>query len=180
MFFTILIAFVSLIGLIVLHEFGHFILAKRFGVKVEEFGIGYPPRIWGKKFGETVYSLNLLPFGAFVKLPGEIERIDDSRSFSRQPVSKRALIAFGGVLSFWIIAAILFSIVFGIGTPVAIGDEANSNLVDPRVQIAIITPNSPAYIAGLKPGDTIKQIKFVSMSKSLIDIYQKDKSELLE
>lgn len=159
MIMTILIAFISLIGLIVLHEFGHFILAKKFGVKVEEFGIGYPPRIIGKKFGETIYSLNLLPFGAFVRFPGEIEKIDDSRSFSSQPVWKRVLIAFAGVLSFWLIAAVLFSIVFNLGTPVMIGDEENHNLVEPKVQIAAISPDSPAGKAGIKLGDAIIKLQ---------------------
>jgi len=157
MVFTILIAFFSLIGLMTLHEFGHFIVAKRFGVKVEEFGIGYPPRIFGKKIGETLYSLNLLPFGAFVKMPGEIGQAADPRSFSSQAVWKRALIAFAGVLSFWIMAAILFSIVFNLGTAVAVDDEA-SGLVNPKVQIASISVGSPAKLAGLEPGDTIKKM----------------------
>jgi regulator of sigma E protease len=194
MFIFILIAFVSLIGLIILHEFGHFILAKKFGVRVDEFGIGYPPRIFGKKIGETIYSINLLPFGAFVRLPGEIEKveedksssspfavarvIDDQRSFSRQPVSKRAIIAFGGVLSFWLIGAILFSIVFSLGAPVAIDDEADSNLVNPRVQIASISVDSPARAAGLKPGDTIRKF---SISNSQFSINKvKELQELTE
>jgi len=157
MFLTILIAFISLIGLITLHEFGHFVLAKKFGIKVEEFGIGYPPRLFGKKIGETIYSINLLPFGAFVRFPGEIGKREDKQSFSAQPVSKRALVAFGGVLSFWIISAILFSIVMGIGAPTAISDEENHNLIEPKVQIAVVAFNSPAQVAGIKPGDTIKQ-----------------------
>ena len=167
MIFTIFIAFCSLIGLIVLHELGHFIIAKRFGVKVEEFGIGYPPRIFAKKIGETIYSLNLLPFGAFVKMPGEIEKIEDHRSFSAQPVLKRALIAFGGVLSFWIMAAILFSIVFGLGTQVAIGDEENHNLINPKVQIAAVATNSPAEKAGIKAGDTIASLKLKIKNEKL-------------
>jgi len=69
MFISIVIAIVSVVGLLTLHEFGHFIIAKRIGMKVEEFGVGYPPRLFGKKYGETLYSLNLLPFGAFVKIP---------------------------------------------------------------------------------------------------------------
>jgi len=158
MFLAIIIAFISLMGLLVIHEFGHFILAKKFGVRVDEFGIGYPPRIFGKKIGETIYSLNLLPFGAFVRLPGEIGKAEDPHSFSRQPVFKRALIAFAGVLSFWIIAVILFSIVFNLGTPVAIGDNVESNLVDPKVQIVSVLSGSPAKTAGLRPGDAI--IKF--------------------
>ena len=149
MILTILIAFISLIGLIILHEFGHFVLAKKFGVKVEEFGIGYPPKIFGKKIGQTIYSLNLLPFGAFVK----------TEEISHQPVSKRALISFGGGLSFWIMAAIIFSIVFNLGTRVAIGDEENFNLIEPRVQIATISPGSPAQIAGLEVGDIILELK---------------------
>jgi len=159
MFLTIFIAFISLISLFILHEFGHFILAKIFHVKVEEFGIGYPPRLLGKKIGDTLYSLNLLPFGAFVKIPGEIERIDDKQSFSAQSVSKRALIAFGGVLSFWIISAILFSIVFSLGAEMTIGDEETKNIINPKVQIADVAANSPAQIAGLKVGDTIKEFK---------------------
>lgn len=155
MVFTVIIAFLSLIALVTLHEFGHFIVAKRFGVKVEEFGIGYPPRIFGKKIGETIYSLNLLPFGAFVKMPGEIGQVNDPRSFSSQAIWKRALIALAGVVSFWIMAAILFSIVFNLGTAVAVDDEA-SGLVNPRVQIASISADSPAKLAGLEPGDTIK------------------------
>lgn len=155
MFFTIIIAFISLIGLLVLHEFGHFILAKRFGVKVEEFGIGYPPRLFGKKIGETIYSINLLPFGAFIRVPGEIERVDDHRAFSSQPIGKRALIMLGGVVSFWLMAAVIFSVVFTMGAPLAVGDE-DSSAVSPSVQIAAISSGSPAQTAGIKPGDTIK------------------------
>jgi len=164
MILTIIIAFVSLIGLIILHELGHFITAKKFGVKVEEFGIGYPPRLFGKKIGETIYSLNLLPFGAFVKMPGEIGQTDDPRSFSNQPVLKRALIAFAGVLSFWIIAAVLFSIVFGLGTSLAISDEENHNLAEPRVQIVSISTDSPAAEIGIMPGDAIINIKYQEVS----------------
>ncbi len=126
---------------------------------MEEFGIGYPPRLFGKKFGDTIYSLNLLPFGAFVKMPGEIGEVEDSQSFSKKSVWKRALIVLGGVLSFWLVAAILFSIVFGVGAPIAIGDEENNNLVDLKVQIAAISADSPADKAGLEPGDAIKQLR---------------------
>jgi len=161
MFLTIIIAFISLIGLIVLHEFGHFVLAKKFGVKVEEFGVGYPPRIIGKKIGETIYSLNLLPFGAFVKIYGEEggeALAKDHRSFTGKPVWQRALIILGGVISFWVISAILLSIVMGLGTPTAVEDEANHTLRDPKVQIVAVAPGSPAEKVGIKAGDTIKQL----------------------
>lgn len=156
MILTILIALVSLIGLIVLHEFGHFILAKKFGTEVEEFGIGYPPRLFGKKFGETLYSINLIPFGAFVKIKGEQGGIEDYRSFIGKPMWQRVLIVLGGVISFWLISAIILGIVAGVwGLPTAVSDEENHNLINPRVQIIRILPDSPASQAELKMGDTI-------------------------
>jgi regulator of sigma E protease len=158
----ILIALFSIIGLLVLHELGHFLVAKRFGVRVEEFGVGYPPRLFGKKVGDTVYSLNLLPFGAFVKIPGEggeKSSLEDYRRFAGKPAWQRALILFGGVASFWIVAAILLSIVFVMGTPQAISDEEVGPLVNPKVQILAVAPDSPAELAGVKTGDAILELK---------------------
>jgi regulator of sigma E protease len=172
------LAFFSLLGLLVLHEFGHFILAKLFKVKVEEFGIGYPPKIIGKKFGETIYSLNFLPFGAFVKILGEEKKIESLRSFSEQPLLKRILIAFGGVLSFWIFSAILLSFTFNLGTLIAIEDTTDSNLINPKVQIAQVSANSPAYLSGLRPGDTIKQFKISDLQFPISKI--KEVQELTE
>jgi regulator of sigma E protease len=163
----ILIVFFSLISLLVLHEFGHFILAKKFGVKVEEFGIGYPPRIFGKKFGETLYSLNLLPFGAFVKIHGEEGGIENAHSFAGKLIWQRALIVLGGVVSFWVISAILLSIVFGMGVPQAISDEAEA--VNPKVQVVALSNASPAQAAGIKVGDTILKIE-ISESETSINI----------
>jgi len=160
MIFTIIIAFFSLIGLVILHELGHFLLAKKFGVKVEEFGIGYPPRLFGKKIGETIYSLNLLPFGAFVKIYGHEKRIEDPRSFSTKPFYQKSLIILGGVVVFWIVSAILLSIVMGIGVPSAISDEEGGILKDVKVQIAAIVSESPAEAAELKIGDAISGLSF--------------------
>jgi regulator of sigma E protease len=86
-----------------------------------------------------------------------MEKVDDKRSFSAQPISKRALISFGGVISFWIIAVIIFSIVFATGVPTAISDE--ENIANSKVQIAAVAFNSPAQLAGLKIGDVIKEYK---------------------
>ncbi len=162
MLLTILIAFFSLICLVVLHELGHFALAKKFGVKVEEFGIGYPPRLFGKKIGETIYSLNLLPFGAFVKIYGHEERIDNPRSFSTKPFWQKALIILGGVISFWVVAAILLTIVMYLGVPMQIGDDDNGNLVNPKVQIMTVSPASPAEEAGIRIGDTIREFSILN------------------
>lgn len=164
---TAIIGLFSLISLVTLHEFGHFITAKKFGVKVEEFGIGYPPRIVGKKIGETIYSLNLLPFGAFVKMPGEIGQMEDSDSFSKKPVWQRMIIVLAGVISFWMMAAILFSIVIGIGAPTSISDDETA--INPKVQIAATAKDSPATLAGLKAGDNIIEIKNEASYSEKID-----------
>jgi len=160
MVLEIIIAVISIITLVSLHELGHFLVAKKFGVKVEEFGIGYPPRIIGKRIGETFYSLNLLPFGAFVKMPGEIGESKDPRSFSAQSVGRRILIALGGVVTFWIMAAFLFSIVFSLGAPTVVEDETVTNITDPKVQITSVDSNSPADLVGIKAGDIIKEMSF--------------------
>jgi len=150
---SLLIVFLTLVALAIIHEFGHFIIAKRFGVAVEEFGICYPPRIFGKKIGETFYSLNLLPFGAFVKIRGEREALEDSRSFRAKSVGQRALITLGGVLSFWVVAIVLLSMIFMIGAPVGISDEAEVDTSE--VRIVLVASDSPAQAAGLKAGDII-------------------------
>jgi len=155
---SFIVAFFTIISLVVIHEFGHFIIAKRRGVKVEEFGIGYPPRLFGKKFGDTLYSVNLLPFGAFVRILGEIGGLEDFHSFSGKKIWERILIVLGGVLAFWIVSIILLIIVFGLGMPTPVSDEAN-NLADAKVQITAIAPESPAAKAGLEPLDTILLLK---------------------
>jgi regulator of sigma E protease len=158
MVLTILITFISLIGLIILHEFGHFVLAKKFGVKVEEFGIGIPPRIFGKKIGETIYSINLLPFGAFVKILGEDaqrpeeERLDDPRSFNKKPIWQRALIVLAGVFSFWLISFLIFS------------------FLPTGVTVSLIRENSPAAISGLVEGDIIEEVKVDNREYSIFKI----------
>ncbi|MCH7641448.1 site-2 protease family protein [Patescibacteria group bacterium] len=95
---TIAIAILSIGILVVLHELGHFLVAKKFNVKIEEFGIGLPPRLFGKKYGETIYSINALPIGGFVRMEGEEKRSDGPRSFNRKPLWQRFLIV--GIFSF--------------------------------------------------------------------------------
>lgn len=128
---------------------------------MEEFGIGLPPRLIGKKIGETLYSLNLLPLGAFVKLYGEEEEIKSPESFSGKPIWQRVLIVIGGVVMFWLIAFLILSLVAGIwGIPKVVGDEENSQgLANPKVMIIKIAPDSPAEKAGLKMGDVILEIQ---------------------
>jgi regulator of sigma E protease len=143
----VLIAFVSLILLLIIHEFSHFIAAKKFKAGVDEFGIGYPPRLLGKKIGPTIYSLNLLPFGAFVRIP--------EKKMRELSIFKRAVIILAGVMSFWAICIVLFIIVFWLGSPFRISDQESGNLLNPRVLIVAVDPGSPAETAGLKVGDNI-------------------------
>ncbi len=162
---TIVIAIISLIFLIIFHELGHFLFAKKFGVRVDEFGIGYPPRVWGKKIGETLYSINLLPLGGFVKIYGHEERIEESDSFTTKPFWQKSIIILAGVAVFWVIAAILLSVVVYIGAPSAISDNEVTGFQDPKVQIISIADSSPASGSNLKVGDIIKSINDQEIDK---------------
>ncbi|MGM0439204.1 MAG: M50 family metallopeptidase [Patescibacteria group bacterium] len=123
----ILIVIISLVVLITLHELGHFLFAKKFDVKVHEFGIGIPPRVIGKKIGETIYSINLLPLGGFVRMLGENEQVDDERSFSEKPAWQRAIILVAGVVSFWIVAIFIFaSVSFGWGIMTEVPEDVEA------------------------------------------------------
>jgi len=159
---NIVIVIISLVVLVTLHELGHFLLAKKFGVRVKEFGIGIPPRIYGKKIGETEYSLNAIPLGAFVKLYGEEERVEDRRSFSGKPIWQRVLIVLGGVIAFWIVSAIIMAVVAGIwGLPIQI-EDTDQGFKNPKIEIAQVAKGSPANKAGLRTWDVIKQAKVES------------------
>jgi regulator of sigma E protease len=162
--FEIILVFFSLIFLIILHEFGHFFFAKLFKVKVEEFGIFLPPAIFKKKIGETVYSLNLLPFGAFVKIFGETERKKEEGSFYNLSISKRAWIVVGGCLSFWILAMVFYFFLLQIGIPTAVEDE--KEILNPKVKIVQVKENSPAFFASLKVGDEILEIDGEKIEKA--------------
>ena len=174
--FQIIIAILVFSLLIILHELGHFLLAKKFGVRVEEFGLGLPPRLFGKKIGETIFSLNMIPFGGFVRMHGEEENIKDSRSFTGKPIWQRILIIIAGCVAFWIVAFILLSIVFGMGAPIAISDEENNGLTDIKVQIIAVAVDSPADKAGLEIGDTIKEFNKV---KEVQEFIEANKGELI-
>ena len=156
---TIFIAILAIGILVILHELGHFFAAKKFGVKVEEFGIGLPPRLWGKQKGETMYSINALPIGGFVRMEGEEKRSESPRSFNRKPIWQRLVIVGGGVFVFWLIAAIIFA---GLGAtagiPMAISDEEATGIENPQVRVLRVVEGSPAEVAGVMPGDVILRV----------------------
>ncbi|PIR70411.1 MAG: hypothetical protein COU46_01565 [Candidatus Niyogibacteria bacterium CG10_big_fil_rev_8_21_14_0_10_42_19] len=165
---TIVIFIIILAILILAHEFGHFIIAKKSGVEVSEFGLGFPPRIYSKKIGGTKYSLNLIPFGGFVRIKGEEgEDPNDPGSFASKPAWKRGLILAGGVIFNIILAFVIFSFGAWYGAPEVLDDGPISGVRDPRIMISDVFKDSPAEIAGLETGD---EILFLSLGedKSII------------
>lgn len=160
MFLTIIV-FILILGLLVfVHELGHFVAARKNGVKVEEFGFGFPPRIFGVKRGETIYSLNWIPLGGFVKIKGEDgENREDEDSFSHKKIWRRAIILAAGVFMNFVLAAVLLSVGFMIGLPQVInGENGYAKISDAKVQVVQILENTPAADAGLHPGDAILEI----------------------
>jgi len=94
--------------LVIIHELGHFLVARKFGIKVEEFGLGLPPKLFGKKFGDTEYTFNALPFGGFVRLKGEEVTNQDPDSFEAKPAYQRALVIIAGVTMNLILGIVIF------------------------------------------------------------------------
>lgn len=145
---TTFIAFaVILVSLVVFHELGHFIAAKLSGIKVHEFGIGYPPRLFGFRFGETLYSINLLPLGGFVKLAGE-EDPRELRSFAGKGVLTRFIVLTAGSFMNVLLPVVLFTVLFMVPRQEFVG----------LVQINEVRPDSPAQRVGLQPKDIIMKV----------------------
>jgi len=145
----IIISFiVALFVIILLHELGHFIVAKHAGVKVEEFGIGFPPRLFGIKRGETIYSVNAIPIGAFVKTAGENDPSVPRSLASKGPWTRLGVYAAGPLVNIFL-AFILLSAFLMLPTSVVAGNG---------VMVHSIVENSPAAEAGIEPGDIILEI----------------------
>ncbi|MBA7476688.1 Regulator of sigma-W protease RasP [subsurface metagenome] len=144
MIITILIFLGILAVLILAHELGHFATAKAFGVRVDEFGLGFPPRLIGIKRGETTYSLNAVPLGGFTKMAGE-EDPDVPRSLASKSVGARVIVLSAGSIMNFLLPVLLFSIAFMVPHNVVTGD----------VVVEEVAPNSPAAAAGIETGDII-------------------------
>lgn len=162
---TILIFIIVLAVLILVHEAGHFFVAKWTGMRVDEFGLGFPPRAtsFEPENSETEYSLNWLPFGGFVKIFGEdLEGIaddhpDKDRSFAEQSTFAQVAVLVAGVVMNLLLAFVLLSVSFMIGKTV-VSSSAEETLQDRRVIITQIQPESPAEKAGLQPGEEFRAI----------------------
>jgi len=165
MLFLTVIVFVGLLLLLVLaHEWGHFIVAKKAGCDVEEFGFGFPPRIASFTWHGTRYSLNLLPIGGFVKITGEDmqEANPGPRSFASKSAGWRIAILSAGVAMNVVVAAVLLSIQGVIGMPIVVTDENEGRLTNQLTYIVDVAPGSPAAQAGLQALDRIARIDEVS------------------
>ena len=164
------IVFIIVLGVLVfVHEFGHFIFAKRAGMKVEEFGLGFPPRIWGVKKGETFYSINLIPFGGFVKILGEEgEERNNPRSFSSKPAGPRLKVIIAGVTMNFFLAVVLLMVTNFFGLRIGlIDDKTASTARDKAVQIIEVSKDSPADKAGLKLLDEVRGFKLNGSFKEI-------------
>lgn len=152
---TLISSLVVFLLVVMLHEFGHFTVAKLSGIKVNEFSIGMGPKLFQKQKGETAYSLRALPIGGYVAMEGEEERSHDPRSFNNAPILKRMAVVLAGAFMNFILAFLAFTIIFSI-----VGYGSN--------EIDTVIKDSPAEIAGIKAGDKIIEIDKIKTK----DIYE--------
>ncbi|MDO4482379.1 MAG: RIP metalloprotease RseP [Bacillota bacterium] len=142
---TVIIVIIMFEVLIIGHELGHFITAKKVGIKINEFSIGMGPAVFRKQKGETLYALRLFPIGGYVAMEGEDDDSDDERSFNRKTIPEKILVvSSGAVMNYLMAVLVLVVMIMMIGTP-------TNSLRD-------IDEGSPAELAGLLPGDTIISI----------------------
>lgn len=157
----ILVIIVTVSAIIIFHELGHFAVAKWAGIFVEEFGLGYPPRALGKKIGETLYSINWIPFGGFVKFfharhSDNPNNLSLDRSYEHYSIWKRMAMVLGGIIMNFLVGWILISIVFMIGIPKSI-------------LITDVAKGGIAEVAGIKSGDQLMDLKDGQELINLID-----------
>lgn len=182
--FGILCGLFILVVLVVVHELGHAIVARRNGVVVEEFGIGFPPRAWSKRLKNGVlFTLNWLPIGGFVRLQGEHDSADKKGDYGAATFGQKTRILLAGVAVNWIVAALLLTVLALVGLPKVLPSQfslaSDTTLVKSPLEIAVITKDSPADQAGLQVGDTIRQLNGVSITTAaqLSEQTQRDKGQ---
>jgi len=170
---SILIFIIVLSVLILVHELGHYLVARRAGIWVEEFGIGLPPRLIGKKIGETLYSINLLPFGGFVRLHGENTRDGVTKpksAFINKSKKARISVIVAGVIMNFIFAIVAFSIIYSFS-----GIPRESD----KVKIVGVAPESPAAQAGVNVDDIVKKVNGngVGNTNKFVELIEENKGQ---
>lgn len=201
MFLTIIAFIIVLSVLVFAHELGHFMTARKFGAKCEEFGFGYPPRAFGvykkqnkqwqtvvgnkevKDAVSTVYSINWIPLGGFVKIKGENgDEAKDADSFAAKPIWQRAIMLSAGVVMNVVLAAIILSAGMMVGIPQVLdGVKPQAQISNQQIQVIQVLPDTPAAKAGVKMGDIIISVdgqKFVK-DQELIDYVDAHNNEEL-
>lgn len=175
------VGLIILVILVVVHELGHAISARRNGVVVEEFGIGFPPRAWKKKLKNGIlFTLNWLPLGGFVKLQGEHDASEGKGDYGAATFWQKTRILLAGVTINWLVAALLFTILALTGLPKALPDQfvipSDTTMVRQPVEITAVSPGYPAEKAGLKSGDTIVRFdgQEVPTAERLIELTKAD------
>ena len=159
---SIILFILALTALIVVHECGHFFTAKAFGIRVDEFGIGFPPRLIHVRWGETEYSVNLLFFGGFVRISGE--RLEDEgtssdpRSFANKSRLVQAAVIVAGIAMNLVAAWLITSGLYMAGMP-TVADSSDTTLKNSHLEIVAVLPGSPADKAGLQGGDTVEAVE---------------------
>ncbi len=156
-----LIIFIALlVALILVHELGHFVVAKLFGIRVDEFGIFFPPRLFAWKKGGTEYSINWLPFGGFVKIFGENaqEGAGDPRSFASKPRPVQAAVILAGVVMNILFAWFILSAGYMVGLPTSTSHNGFGEVRDARTTIVNVFAGLPADKSGVKAGDVIEHV----------------------
>jgi regulator of sigma E protease len=185
--FGIILGLFILVILVVIHELGHAIVARRNKVVVEEFGIGFPPRAWAKKLKNGVlFSLNWLPLGGFVKLQGEHDSAKKKGDYGAASYWVKTKILLAGVAMNWLVAAGLLTILAWTGLPKILPDQfavqGDTIITKKPVEIVAVTKDSPAAKAGLKVGDQILRFdgEPVPNSGSLATQSKENKGETVE
>ncbi len=174
----LILGLLMFVGLVVFHEFGHFLAARRNGVTVEEFGIGFPPRAWKRKTkGGFIFSLNWLPIGGFVKLKGENDSATSEGSFGAASFGTKTKIMLAGVTMNLLAAFVIFTALAWIGMPQLIDNQytvkSDTKVIRNDVLAGYIQPGSPASKIGLKPQDKLVSLQ----SNTSTTVIQQDEQQ---
>lgn len=161
--FLIVLGLVLFVTLVIVHEFGHFIMARRNDVDVEEFGIGFPPQAWGKKLKSgLLFTVNWLPLGGFVKLKGEHDEDKAKGAYGSASLWAKTKIIGAGVVMNLFVAILMFTLLALIGMPKIIDNQftvtSDTTVVKNEVLVGVVEEDSPASQAGLQPRDQLVSI----------------------
>ena len=174
---TVIIFLIVLAVLIFVHELGHFLVARWCGIRVDAFAIGFGPKIFSKKIGETTYGLNLIPFGGYVKIFGEnpddesINGADKERSFIHKSKLEQIAVLVAGIFFNFLFAWLLITLAytFGVTTSTDNFPEYKDRMVNSRIMVVTVSPASPAAKAGLRIGDELVAVSIEEIKNSIAE-----------